>query len=331
MASLKQNTVDDKNLAYFKYSGESIKEGYFDLRKSATALNGIDEIIRYHLTTMNSDLAEIDFELPVQIKKGSWVALIPENIGDWIQLIIGMGATTYSSAALKKMAKNDFEKIGFKTVFKQIIKSIKWCIKLSEHIGTTDKKEFFNTTFKQKNGIDYVGVRNDKGIILFIPKKYFEDYVNLPPKLFSKIVEPIEEQRELFIDFLENEKNDKDDTSEININVDTKSIFYSNKEDENDILFPELKHGQFIKLEGHLTRGNEKSNTVGFLYSDHILTCYPKNGNISKDKNKLFVQCRIEGYVDREDKKGSYIEKRPRIKYSRLVPLENNNQTDLFK
>lgn len=324
--------MEEDFLAYFKYSGEAVESGYLDLRKSADALNGIDELFRYFLTQQEPELAKIDFEIPARVRKGSWEALIPENIGDWIQLILGTGLTTYTVSAVKEMAKTDFKDVGFKTIFKKIIKSIKWCIQLAKHLGTTRKKTFENVQFKEENGIQFIGVMNENGEILFVPKIYLELFAQLPPTIFSKIAKPIESERELSIDFAEDEKNDADDTDEATINFENKGIFYQ-PEDEDEILFPELEHGMYVELDGHVTRGNENSNTIGFQFSGHILTCFPDQGNISKDKNKLFTNCTIKGFVDRQDKKGRYIEKRPRIRYLELLPLENdlNSQYNMFE
>lgn len=315
-------------LAYFKYSGEAVENGYMDLRKSADALNGIDELFRYFLTQQEPDLAKIDFEIPARVRKGSWEALIPENIGEWLQLILGTGVTTYTVAALKEMAKSDFKDVGFKIIFKKVIKSIKWCIQLAKHLGTTRKKTFENVKFKEENGIQFIGVMNEKGDILFVPKIYLEVFAKLPPTIFSKIANPIELEREFSIDFAKDEKNDADDTTEATISFEYKEIFYQH-EDDDEILFPELEHGMYIELDGHVTRGNENSNTIGFQYSGHILTCFPQKGNISKDKTKLFTNCTIKGFVDRQDKNGVYIEKRPRIRYLELIPLDNDLKTQL--
>ncbi|WP_298248327.1 hypothetical protein [uncultured Christiangramia sp.] len=317
-------------LAYFKYSGQEVENGYLDLKKSAEALNGIDSLFRFYINKKIPELSNINFELPARVRKGSWETLIPENIGQWIAFILGTGVTTYSAAALKEMAKNDFKDKGFKDLFKQIVKAIKWSIQIAKHIGTTSKKTFDNVLFKEENGINFIGIRNESGNILYVPKMYLELFSELPPQIFNKLSEPIERERELYIDFSEQNKNDKDDTSEASIEYEHKHIFYQ-EEEENEILFPELEHGMFVELNGHVTRGNEKSNTIGFLYKDHILTCYPEKGNIIEHKIKLFTNCLIRGYIDRKDKKGFYIEKRPRIKFIELVGTEKEDtQQKLF-
>ncbi len=323
--------MEENYLAYFKYSGEGIENGYLDLKKSADALNGIDGLLRYHLNKNIPELANVDYELPVRVRKGSWETLIPENMGEWVGLILGTGITTYTYAALKEMAKNDFKDRGFKDLVKQIIKGIKWSIQIAKHMGTTSKKTFDDVIFKDEVGITFIGIKNEAGNILYVPKMYLELFSELPPHIFNKLSVPIEKGRELFIDFSEQNKYDIDDTSEVSIDLKNKNIFFQ-EEEENEILFPELEHGMFVELDGHVTRGNEKSNTIGFLYKDHILTCYPETGNISKHKVKLFTNCQMKGFIDRKDQKGFFIEKRPRIKFVELLGTEKdeNKQQRLF-
>jgi len=320
----------DNYLAYFKYDGELVEDGYLDARKSAEALIGIDEIFRYFLHEKSPELSEIDFELPVRVRKGSWETIIPENIGEWLQLIVGSGITTYSISALKKMAQNDIGDSGFKDVFKGIIKSVKWTIQIGKHIKTLSKKTFENVKFKEQNGIQFVGIENDENELLYVPKNYLDIYTRIPENILARITQNVEIGRELKIGFSKKEANDKDDTEkEVSISVNEKSIFYRKSETE-DILFPELKHNQYVELIGYVTRGNENSNTIGFLYNNHILTCYPIQGKITTDISSFFTDCIIRGYIDRMDKMGEFIEKRPRIRYLDVKPIDKDTESTLF-
>ena len=321
----------DNFLAYFKYEGELVQDGYLDARKSAETLIGIDEIFRYFLHEKSPELSEIDFELPVRIRKGSWETLIPDNIGEWLNLILGTGITTYSIAALKKMAQNDVGDSGLKDVFKEIIKSVKWTIQIGKHIKTLGKKTFDKVKFKDKDGIQFIGIENDENLLLFVPKKYLDIYTRIPESILARIAQNVEEGRELKVGFSNNEANDADDTEkEVSITVNEKPIFYKRTE-LDDILFPELKHNQYVELEGYVTRGNENSNTIGFLYNNHILTCYPIQGKITADIGSFFTDCLIRGYVDRMDKMGEFIEKRPRIRYMDVKPIEKNTEPSIFE
>lgn len=317
-------------LAFIKYQGNAMESGYMDARKSAEALIGLDEVVRFFLYQEDPELQTIQFELPVRIRKGSWEALIPQNIEDWVRAAIGLGATTYATTALKKLAENDFKDKKFKDIFKSVFKGIKWVIKIAFHIGSLTKKKFEKVEFKENNTI--IGIPNDNGEMLFVPLKYLEFYTSCPEKLFSKITSIIEDQRELVIGINKNEAVDDDDFIDVKITKRQKFIFTQTDEDIDEILFPELVHNQYVEIEGHVTRGNENANTIGFEYNNHILTCAPVQGNINKYKNLLFTNCLIKGYVDRLDKDGNIKERRPRINFSELIGIHIDRKSvdDLF-
>ena len=104
----------------------------------------------------------------------------------------------------------------------------------------------------------------------------------------------------------------------------------SKKEEDEDIVLPELKHGDYVEIEGHITRGNENTNTLGFLYLDHILTCKPREGSITKYKTNLFSNVLIKGFVNRLDKDGLFKEKKPRIEILELIEKLREKENLLF-
>lgn len=322
--------IDNENneiFAHIKYEGELVKDGFLDARKAGEALLGIDESLRYFLYQEDKKFRKIEFEIPVRIRKGSWETIFLENFDAiLIKTALGWGASQYFGSALSEMAKNDFKEIGFKDVFKKSFIAMTWVVKVAKHLGTLTKKKFENIKFSKDN--TEVLITNNKGEILYVPYQYLEIFTNCPDRLFSSLAKVVDIERELVIGYkdVENQKFDF-----VRINNDDKKIFISSDEDE-EVLFPELIHDMYIELEGHITRGNEKSNTIGFLYEGHILTSYPVDSNVKEFKNALFTNCIIKGFVDRMDKKsGEYIEKRPRIKFIEILSNEpENRQTKLF-
>jgi hypothetical protein len=85
---------EEKYLGFLKYEGEMVSEGYMDARKSAQALLGFDEAIRFFAGQQARELRKIDFEFPVRIKKGSWEIVIPDII-ELIKLGGGVIGTAY--------------------------------------------------------------------------------------------------------------------------------------------------------------------------------------------------------------------------------------------
>ncbi len=313
--------------AHIKYEGELVKDGFLDARKAGEALLGIDESLRYFLYQEDKKFRNIEFEIPVRIRKGSWETVFLENFDAiLIKTAITWGATKYFGSALSEMAKTDFKDIGFKDVFKKSFIAMTWVVKIAKHLGTLTKKKFENIEFSKDN--NQVLITNHNGEVLYVPYQYLEVFINCPDKLFSSLAKVVDVERELIIGY-NDVLNQNFDFVRIN-NLD-KQIFIS-AEEEEEFLFPELINDAFVDLEGHITRGNEKSNTIGFLYEGHILTSYPIDGNVKKFKSSLFTNCIIKGYVDRLDKKtGEYIEKRPRIKFIEILSNEpENRQTKLF-
>ncbi|ANH83094.1 hypothetical protein A8C56_20800 [Niabella ginsenosidivorans] len=310
-------TTNQDVLAYLKYYGDLVEDGYLDAKKSADALYGFDKSLRYFLYQENSDIQDIEFEIPIKIQKGSWEALIPENIEQWIKTIALISAGAYSKKALEKMAERDFEKIGFKDIFKKAFQAFLWVIKIAKHLKTMRKRDFKDVEFTQDNKI--VIIKNDENQSLSVPIEYLEKYAGCPENIFAQITKIIEPQRELEIGL--NDTDVKDDERKVRVAISEKQIFYS-KDEDDEILFPELQDGQYIELGGHITRGNENSNTIGFFYKGHVLTCSPEKGNINEHKSKLFSNCLIKGRIDRISKEGELIEKRPRIIFSELILLD---------
>jgi hypothetical protein len=312
---------EQKYLGYLKYDGKLVESGYFDARKSAQALLGFDDSLRYFIYQESSVLRNLEFEIPVKIEKGSWLAYIPHNIQDWIVTAAGLGVTAYAGAAAKKMAENDFKDIGLKTIFKSAFNGIVWVIKIASHLGTMTKKKLDNVKFRNDN--EEIGIVNDNGEILYVPRKYIDLYINCPEKLFAKLAQLVESERELEVALVDS------DSEKVRITYSQKQIFAYDIEEDDEILFPELENGKYVELQGHVTRGNQNTNSIGFLYCDHILSCYPQEGNIIRHKLKLFSACLIKGFVDRLDKKGIMIEKKPRIIFIDLVPIKDTGPKEL--
>lgn len=330
---------EEKYIGYLKYSGKSVEGGFLDTRKSAEALLGFDEILRFFLIEEDPKLKEINFEIPVRIRKGSWEVVIPEIIDKlFSSTVIGATALTiYASASAKKAAENGILNIGatkdIKATFRFALKAIQWVIKIGSHIGTLTKKKFDNVKIRQIEKETIIDIPNSQGDILSVPKKYFDIYTKCPEKIFSKNASIIEQERILEFGIYENGNEEK-----ISITEKEKSIFFTKSEDE-DVLFPELKHGQEVELKGSITRGNEKTNTIGFEYEGHILTCKPKNGNIAIFKNKIISQLenhffppvKIIGIIDRTDENNLFKKPRPQVIFENIIPLEKpENEKSLF-
>jgi hypothetical protein len=305
----------DEILAFIKYKGKLVENGYLDARKSGEALIGIDELIRYFVYQEYPQIKEFEFEIPVRVRKGSWETIFPENIDKFALGAFGLWmAGKYMGSALEEVAKNDFKDVSFKEIFQKSFQGIVNVIKLSKHLGSLARKKFDNIQFSQNNKL--VKITNENGQGLWIPIEVLDLYSNCPQTIFNKLTKIVEEERELIFGL-----NEDNIIVEETITNKYKYIFTKTEEDD-EIVLPELRHGEYVEIDGHITRGNEKSNTIGFMYQGHIITCYPNTGNIKQHKSKLFSNCLLKGFVDRLDKDGNVKEKRPRIRFNDIVTLE---------
>ncbi|WP_322015523.1 hypothetical protein [Paraburkholderia sp. J12] len=314
---------EKESVGFVKYEGKRLESGAFDARKSANALIGFDEAIRHFILAQAPDLRDTEFEVPVRIEKGSWIALIPTDISTLFKLGLGIAATAYVTNAAKKMAEKDFDSIGFKDIFKTSLEALKWVVRIGKHLGSLDKKQFESVKFSENN--ELVGIQNESGDYLFLPVKYLKLYANCSPKILERLAANVDSETTLSIGVVEEGEVDQESITE-----DEKSIFFDEEEEQSDeLLFPELVHGASVVLTGEVTRENKTSQSMGFKYQGHILTAYPETRNIIPFKPMLFETCRLVGIVDRLDEKGRIGAKRPKLIFSGLEPVSGPNR-DLF-
>lgn len=315
---MQTNKESHSAFAYIKYEGALVEDGFLDARKAGEALLGIDEALRFFINHEDPDLQKIDYEIPVLVNKGSWETLFLENFDALLlEKAVNRQVGRFFDTDLEKLAGGRFQEFGFKAIFKDAFRGMTWVLKMAKHLGYLTNRKIEHLDFIGDNKVSLV---NDEGKTLHVPAQYLKLFAACPHDLFRKLVVVIEEGRELVVGY-----NDSKDANYVRIGSDKKFIFIPN-EDENEVLFPDLQHNSYVALEGHISRGNESSNTLGFLYQDHVLTCYPNEGNIKTFKGALFTNVIVKGFVDRLDKKtGELIEKRPRI---RFTEISSNEPTD---
>lgn len=308
---------EEKYIGYLRYSGTSVEDGFLDARKSADALLGFDEILRYFLIKEDTSLKDVNFEIPVKIGKGSIVL--------WV---CGIAVTAYLTKSAQEAATKGFLNTATardtEMIVRGALKSAQWVIKIGSHLGSLALKEFKSGLIIQETQV--VELLNDNNESLRVPKKYIDLYRECPQKLFSKNAGIIESDRTLELGVFDGGVVEK-----VSISEKHKNIYYSRTEDDNsDIIFPELKQGQFVELEGEITRATESMNTIGFRYNEHVLICKPSQGTIadfkqkaiSKRENHFFPKVRIIGVIDRTSENGEFKERRPQIIFSDIVTLE---------
>ncbi|TEB13794.1 hypothetical protein Psfp_03395 [Pelotomaculum sp. FP] len=212
------------------------------------------------------------------------------------------------------MAEKDFHDFGFKDVFKMSLKAIQWTIRIGKHLGNITKKKFENVKFR--NNYTEIGIPNSEGEILYVPKNYFDLYLSVDSELFKDISLIVEDERRLAIGV-------REDSGYVEETITTRyRAIFTQEEEVEEVLFPELEHGQNVILEGEITRGNERANSLGFLYKGYVLSAYPQSGSIVRFKHSLFLKVRIHGIISREDDKCQLATRKPKIIFHDIEPIK---------
>jgi hypothetical protein len=304
-------TKEIPKVGYLKYQGKAVQEGIIDAKIAGEALISLNNTLSRTISVRYPFLSNIDLPTPVVIQKGSWEALIPDSIEAWIKTGIGVTSITYLTTAVKKLAENGFKDKKISDLFRGALEGLLWLVRLAKHLGTSAKKKFENLTWR--NGNEEVGIKNEKNKIFWIPVWVIDVYEHTSENLLIGMIKAVEDERVLSIGVKIN-----DDFEEVEVVKSEKSFFIV----DTDVLFPELKHNQQVSLEGYVTRGTETSNSIGFRYMDHILTCYPSSGNIKRFKNNLFSRCNIVGTISRLDKFGGTNDPKPKIIFDDLTAID---------
>lgn len=308
-------------LGYLKIRGPGIEDGVLGARQSAEALWSFDSALRYFLLQKRPELAKAQFELPVKVRKGSWEALIPTTVADWIISGTGIAATSYVTTAATQLAKNGFKNKGLTQAVKDGFKLLMGVVRIAKHVGGMAKKSIgVGVKFEENNRI--ITIPNDDGVYLRTTREELEAYMRAPKKMLEDVARILEQDRE----FSFGEVKDDGTIIEEVVTYADRNVFVEEEEVESeDILFPELTHDKYVTLQGSMTRGNRLTNTIGFQYNDHILTCVPAGVSITAFRDSFFKDCTIKGRVSRLTDTGEISAKRPKIIFSELIPNEPEN------
>lgn len=310
-------------IGYIKLQGPNIENGILGARESANALIAFDTALRYLLGQKDPAFLNVNFEIPVKVREGSWEALIPQTIADW--LVAGGGVFITTGAA--KVASNTFKDKDVVALARDGMKLLQGVVKIAKHIGRLgDSKATKGVRFL--NGNAEVEIPNDEGVYIRTTLEELETYVKMPHKMIGEIVQFLGKERTLVVGEVDAAGHAHEET----ITYGQRKIFVADEEEdaEQGVVLPELAHGQYVELVGMATRGNKLTNTIGFKYQDHVLTCMPSGAPITAFKTGLFRQCIIKGRVFRS--RDPMIKRdAPKIVFEDLTPIEDEGgQVGLF-
>ncbi len=304
-----------EELGLVRYEGEDLSEGIISSSEAIIAIRGFDGSLKWWVNRYDPSLADLDLPVPVRVNRGSWEIELPQTVGHWLLTAGGIGASAYLAKAAQKLAERDFDGVGIKDVFEKAFKGMKTAIRLGVHLGGLSVALVKRMAWKDENR--YVEIENADGSTIIVNTDHYRAFLEMPSGRLSDLVSIFTENRRLVV-----LSPDPEEEAAI-VEFPQRSIFVIEDDDDDDtVLFPELEHGDHVKLDGFVTRGNEVANSIGFRYLDHILTCYPASGSIVKYKSLLFAPCEIEGQISREDEKGKPVSRKPKIIFSNLTQLK---------
>lgn len=316
---MKETNLEE--VGYVTYFGTDVAEGIIDAASAGSALLGLDEALRFFNSQQSKQLASIDYQIPIRTQKGSWEAVI---------LAAGVaGLSTFALSYLKKagekMAENDFKDVGMKDIFKKSLEGIQYFIKLVK--ATKRNGEWNNPRLVIENNSPFVEITSHDGQKIRIPREFYEWYQDIPRHLLVKLTTSIRKDRSLSISVNESGRR----VSET-VTFEEKSLFeaYVTEDTDDTYLFPEMRHGDNVRLEGRLIRANASSNSLGIEYKDHHLNCHPETGSVRRFKSALFLRCIVEGTVSRHIKKSVIADRRPTILIRNITPIEDDPQISLI-
>lgn len=318
--------AESSGVGYLKLYGEAVPTGVISASAAGNVLLGLDDCIKYFCRRQAPGLAAVDYEIPVKTSEGSWVVWVQEHGMLVVTGIAAIGASSYVKKAAEKMAEKDFKDIGLSDVVRKSVDALKKLIDVLKH--TKGNREW-TSDLHWAAGAGVVGIENESGETIYIPMEYLKWYMEIPPNMLKRISATVREGRSLEVGVRSEDGGHFEATT---ITVEEKSFFGHQPaaNDDGEFLFPELEHGDTVRLEGKLTRGNENANSLGLEYHGHVLNCVPGIGNIKKYKHALFLHCVVEGTVSRLYKQSHIAERRPTIIISDITPLESDDQLTLL-
>ena len=139
-------------IGFLKYQGEEVPKGVIDAASAGAALTGLDEAIRFFNERQNPQYAKTEYQIPVKITEGSWIAYVLGALG----VTATAFAMGYAKKTGEKLAEND---IGEKTtgdILKQSVAAIQSLIRLVTH--TKRNKDWISKNVQWRDNNEIIGI-----------------------------------------------------------------------------------------------------------------------------------------------------------------------------
>lgn len=278
-----------------KLKGRGVSDGIIPIAELKTFLDGIEKSAKYFMNSTDSTLTNNEYSIEVTVQPGSVIVTI---IG-----IVGVGVATnyaipYIKTAAEQIAKNDIGDKTSKDIILLGMKRMRKTIQIAKHVGGMGKRSFPEAKVKFK---EQIVLPNEKGEKLEVTKEELDLYSRTPRDLFKNLVMPVKDNVALFID---DGQGTEDRPKPEKIDNSQKQYFSVYESEAEEMILPELQSGEFVTLQGELTRANTRTGTLGFAYKNHILTSTLVGTTIQDNKVALFdKEVEIDAIVTRQQKR----------------------------
>jgi|GEM_PF-4945212 len=326
--------------AFIRVEGEDIVEGQIDIQTALAMLNGTQTVIDYFLKKEDSSLVKLkNINYPIKTQEGSWEVLLQYGVefvaqhGGTIIASAGTmllakplsaGITEYAKEKGKGLASRHLERKHDKELFEKAFEKLLSIIKIAQHLGVVENRRVLNTKVINADKILLV---NEKGNVLSTNLDEINSFQECPDKLLKSLASVVTDYRTLSIGY---KKDDR--IFEVAIDRDSREIFCPDEELQAPIL-PTLQDGEYVSIVGMVCRGNQITNTIGFQYEGHVITCEPNDKLITAYINAHYKKCEIIGKVIRTSAAEVALGKRdrPKIIFDELkVIMQSTSQASLF-
>lgn len=304
-------------IGYVSYDLEGVPNGVVDAGAGGAALIGIDEAVRFFNRQQDGGRGLAPYEIPVYTGEGSWLAVIMGIMA----IPATVFATSYAKKAGEKMAEKDFADIGMKDIARKSMDALVHLIEVIKHLkGLPD---WTRTKIEWSKDARRAHIYNDAGAVLEVPSDYIKWYRQVPKGILRRLSAPILwAGRVTFAS-----KQDNGEFRSVDIEASQVSLLMGQDESgEDTFLFPELKHGDDVELEGLITRGNQSTNSIGFQYQGHILNCVPETGSVRRFKAAIFLHCKLVATINRHVASLTRIDNRPTLIIRQVIQLEDDRR-----
>lgn len=311
------------------FTGSSVKDGRVDLAKTAKYLNGLEKALKYHINKSDSQATSTNTSIEVRLRPGS---LITEILGLVATTGVVAPVATYLTTAAVQLAKNDIGDSTSKDVAKKAIGAMVSTMRIAKHLGTMMHNKAFKPEEAKAIDSNNIILTNSKGEKLTVTKAELDQYRETPKNEYRDIMTLIDKETSMYIG---DEPIDKDNIPDSAVSIDfiDKRVFDDRDQQvDSKLIFPELVQDDIVTIDGELTRGNGRSNTLGFSYSGRILKCIPYGSDSVKSmRDLLFGYVRLQARVDRRSTaKGSEaILKKPVLRIINVEKINEDEEDDV--